>query len=148
MNQVQRNKATIRALFEAADRGDLEAVAGFYSPDYVDHDATEARSDGTTPFEATVRAFRIFLEGFPDTRHTLHDLIAEGDRVVVRLSAEATHTGEAFGQPPTGLRVRNDSIAIYRLAEGKIVERWARENRGVLDQIRAARAESPGKGAR
>jgi len=133
----ERHKELVRDLLAAADAGDMERVLSHYSPDYVDHDSGEARSGEASDFEGVRIAFSRFATAFPDTRHTIHDLIADGDRVVLRVSAEGTHTGSIAGIPPTGRTVRNDSIVIYRFAEGKIVERWCRERLGTLDQLRA-----------
>jgi predicted ester cyclase len=80
-------------------------------------------------------AFAHFQRAFPDTRHALEDLVAEGDRVVARISARGTHTGELFGYPPTGRDVTMTAIAIYRIVAGLIVERWADHGRGVLDRL-------------
>lgn len=131
-----RHKTVVRELLAAADAGDLERALSYYSTAYVDHDVSEARRDGRSHYEGVRIALSGFLAAFPDTRHTIHDLIAEGDRVVLRISAQGTHTGTIHGIPPTGRTIRNDSIVIYRLAEGKIVERWCRERRSTLEQLR------------
>lgn len=61
---------------------------------------------------------------FPDFHNTIEDLIAERDRVVARLTYHGTHRGELFGIPPTGKQVTYAGIAIFRIAEGKIVDGW------------------------
>jgi C-1 hydroxylase len=129
MSETARNKQTIRDLLAAADAGDVEGALAFYSPLYVDHDASESRAGGTSHFAALERGFRAFYAAFRGTRHTLHDLVAEGDRVAARISVESIHSGEIFGIAATGRAVRNDSIVIYRLEGGRIVERWCRERR-------------------
>ena len=135
---AERNKDVIRRLFAEADRGHLEVIEACYSPDYVDHTPSPIR--GLASGRAGVRkAFALFQRAFPDTRHTLEDLIAEGDRVVARVSARGTHTGPIFGHAPTGRVVTLMGIAIYRLVDGRIAERWAAEmGAGVLDQVGVA----------
>lgn len=59
---------------------------------------------------------------FPDWHTTIDDLIAEGDRVVVRTTSKGTHQGEMQGIPATGKPVTQNAIVIYRLSNGKIVE--------------------------
>jgi predicted ester cyclase len=135
MDPAKTNKNTLRALLSAADSGDLEGVMRCFSPAYVDHDPPPVRQSGTSHFEGARRAFEYFLAAFPDTRHSLHDLLAEGDRVAARISAVGTHLGELFGIAPTGQRIENESLVIYRFEDGLIVERWCRERRGVLDQL-------------
>lgn len=129
----------VEALYAVADTGRLEDVETFFSPDFIDHNANSSRSTGDTDRNRMIAAFREFQAGFPDTRHTLHDVIAEGDRVALRVSAEGTHTGTAFGHAATGGRFRNDSIVIYRIEDGRIAEKWSRESRGVLDQLSGPR---------
>jgi predicted ester cyclase len=64
--------------------------------------------------------------------------VAEGDRVVARISARATHTGELFGKAPTGKVVTMTGIAIHRIVDGRIAERWAEQSLGVLEQLSIA----------
>lgn len=135
MDEAQRNKQVIRALLAAVDAGDLETVLSFYAPSYVDHDASESRATETTHREALVHAFRAFYGAFEGTEHTIHDLIAEGDRVAARLSATAVHTGEILGVAATHRAISNESLVIYRLEDGKIVERWCRERRTTRDLL-------------
>jgi predicted ester cyclase len=82
------------------------------------------------------------LRGFPDLHVTIEDkLIAEDDMVVARLTLTGTHTGPFAGQPGGGQRVRWSSIRIYRIADGKVVETWAMQDRlGLLQQLDAIAA--------
>ena len=124
------NKARLRNLLLASDEGDIDRALGFYAPDYVDHDTTEARESSTgTPLEGLREAFRLFAAAFSETGHTLHDAIEEGDRLAARISVQARHTGALWGYGPSGRIVRNDSIVIYRFVDGRIRERWCRERR-------------------
>jgi len=73
-----------------------------------------------------------------DVRFTIEDLIAEGDRVVVRWRWRATHAGTFNGHPATGKAVSNTGTVIYQLAGDKIVRAWLEADRlGVLQQIGA-----------
>jgi predicted ester cyclase len=78
----------------------------------------------------------MYFAGIPDLSAKLEDLVAEGDKVVVRFTAEGTHDGTLLGVPPTGKRMRISGISIYRLAEGKFVEHWEEGDRlGLLQQL-------------
>ena len=133
-DSCERNKDVIRRLLAEVDRGNLDVVDTCYSPGYVDH--TPSPIDGLAGGRDGVRkAFAVFHQAFPDTRHTIEDLVAEGDRVVARISARGTHTGELFGHAPTGRVVTLTAIAIYRVVAGQIVERWADQGTGVLEQL-------------
>lgn len=120
----------LRDLLTASDAGDIDAALEFYSRDYVDHDVTEARqAAGGDALQALGDAFRLFRAAFTDTRHTVHDVVEEGDRVAARISVEARHTGALWGFAPTGRILRNDSIVIDRFVDGRVRERWCRERR-------------------
>ena len=68
------------------------------------------------------------LIGMPDYHTKIEDLIAEGDKVVARVSMTGTHIGDFYGIPPTGRRVNLTGIFIVRIADGKIVEHWGEED--------------------
>ncbi|MBX9600322.1 MAG: ester cyclase [Bryobacteraceae bacterium] len=141
MTEQELNKQRIRDLLAAVDAGDLDKALAFYSPDYFDHDRSEARAAGDTHRAALEHAFRVFSAAFSDTRHRIDDLLADGDRVAARISVEARHTGEVFGIPPTGRVIRNDSLVIYRFQQGLLRERWCRERhstRSLLLETEAA----------
>jgi steroid delta-isomerase-like uncharacterized protein len=65
---------------------------------------------------------------FPDIHFDLEDVLAEGDKVVIRWTCTGTHRGEFRGIAPTGKRVSFPGMNIYRLRDGKIVERWGVED--------------------
>jgi steroid delta-isomerase-like uncharacterized protein len=137
------NKEAIRRLFVEVDRGNIDVVADYYTPDYVDHTPSPIRRQAGGR-DGIRQVLALFQRAFPDTRHTVEDLIAEGDKVVARVSARATHTGELFGHPPTGKIVTLSGITIYRLADGRIAERWAEHGVGLLEQLGIAPPE-PGR---
>ena len=73
---------------------------------------------------------------FPDVHFTVHELLAEGDKVVARWSYVATNTGPFLGRPATGRRVTDQGIDIFRIEGGKIVEMWvAQDSLGLLHQL-------------
>jgi predicted ester cyclase len=130
---AEANKDLIRRLLAEVDRGNDDVVEGYYSPDYVDHAPTSVRRQAGP--DGIARTFAALRRAFPDTRHTIEELIAEGDRVVARVSARATHTGELFGHQPTGKLVSLSSITIYRIVDGRIAERWSEQSLGLLEQL-------------
>ena len=65
-----------------------------------------------------------FLSAFHDTQITIEELIAEGDKVVSRVSMNGTHKGEFDGIPPTGKVFTISAFTIFRLVDGRIVEEW------------------------
>ena len=131
---TEKNKALIRHLLEEMDKGNLSVIDEYYAPNYIDHNPTLVRNLAAG-VEGIKMAFRIFYNAFPDTKHVVEDLIAEGDRVVARLSVRGTHTGELMGVAPTGKQVSQTAIAIYRIKDGRIVEKWSPHDKGILEQL-------------
>ena len=67
----------------------------------------------------------LFRKAFPDKHITINDSMAEGDKVMVKLTCFGTHRGEFMGMPATGNPIEYEEVLIFRLKDGKIVEHWA-----------------------
>jgi predicted ester cyclase len=81
---------------------------------------------------------RAFYTAFPDYTHTPEEILAVGDRVVLRTTNRATHSGDFQGIAPTGRRIVFGQIAIYRMADGKIAEVWEEADLlGLMQQLGA-----------
>jgi steroid delta-isomerase-like uncharacterized protein len=80
----------------------------------------------------------MFRRAFPDYRDTVHDIVAEGDKVVVRWTLNGTHEGDFLGTQATGKRVTTSGISIFRLADGKITDDWT-----VIDMAGLMRQTAP-----
>ena len=117
------NKTLIRRHFDAIwNQGQLAVADEIVSPAYVSHLPLPGQPSGIAGFKYAVQLLRA---SFPDLQLTIEDLIAEGDRVVARLTARGTHRAAFRGIPPTGREVVWTGIRIFRIADGKIVEHWA-----------------------
>ncbi len=106
-------------------RGDQAALEELLDPDFVDHDALPGQGPGREGHKQILAAFR---GAFPDLNVTTEDIVAEGEKVVSRWTARGTHQGELLGIAPTGNGVTIKGIDVLRVAEGRIVERWAQFN--------------------
>ncbi len=106
-------------------RGDQAALEELLDPDFVDHDALPGQGPGREGHKQILAAFR---SAFPDLNVTTEDIVAEGEKVVSRWTARGTHQGELLGIAPTGNGVTIKGIDVLRVAEGRIVERWAQFN--------------------
>ncbi len=79
---------------------------------------------------------RMVTAAFPDNRHEVEEVIAEGDKVVLRCTLTGTHEGAFMGIPPTGREMEVTEIHVYRLEDGKAVEhRVGRDNLGAMRQL-------------
>jgi predicted ester cyclase len=122
---LEENKMLVRREQEELwnHTGNLDAAEELFAPGQVEAARQEAAD---------------FRRGFPDVVSTIEDLIAEGDKVVARWRARATHQGEYVGIPPTGKEVEFTGISVYRIEGGKIAESWTVEDElGLLRQIGA-----------
>lgn len=131
MTSTEANKATYLRLLDAGNGNDVatltKCIDEVIDPDVLLH--VPARI-GSTGAQAVKDIMTMFRRAFPDIQTTAEDLIAEGDKVVVRQTISGTHRGEYMGIAPTGRSVRYDEIFVYRFANGRIVEVW-----GVVDVL-------------
>lgn len=130
---TEQNKQLVRRFYAAIDAGDLDAMDELVAEDYVDH--------SPPPFplppgrEGLKQAFRLFWEATPGT-HEIEDQIAEGDKVVTRLTAVGKHQGDLPGAPATGNDMRMTATVIHRIADGRLAEKWSdKDNLALVQQI-------------
>ena len=115
------NKELLRRFYkEVYVDWNMALVDAVVSPRFVSHDWAAGLA-GPQAFRSYYSAIR---SAVPDARYVVDDLIAEGDEVMVRWRMLGTHTGAFNGIPPTGGQITLRGIAVYRLEDGKMVERW------------------------
>ena len=127
----EENKALARRSWESVDNPDT--LGEVYAPDVVWHNP-EGDIRG---LEEAKQFVAMFETAFPDISATVEDVVAEGDKVVSRVTIRGTHQGEVeeFG-PPTGRRVEVQGLSLHRIEDGKIVEEWnSYDNLSVLQQL-------------
>ncbi|MCU1456335.1 MAG: ester cyclase [Actinomycetia bacterium] len=131
---IQANKALVQAFIDALfTGGDPRAVDDYLADDFVNHDPPFGVSADR---EGMRSAGEMFRKVFPDWHSDLHALVAEGDIVVERFTASGTQQGEFMGVAPTGRTISLPGINIFRIADGRIVERWGRlDDLGLLQQL-------------
>jgi len=129
----EHNKAIVRRLFDDVWNGRrLETIEELYAPEFV------ADYRPYAPLRVGHQAIRDMVQrawaAFPDYHEELEELVAEGDKVVVRLTITGTQNGPWGPLPPTGKPVRFEEIIILRIVDGKVVEQ-----RGIPDNLNALR---------
>ena len=132
LNLEEANKATVRRIYqECLNQGNLEVADQLIAPGYVNQSA----NGGTGP-ESFKEMANHLRSAFPDIHFTIHDLIAENDRVVVSWTWEGTHQGRFNQFSPTGKRVQQEGNVIYRLEGEKVVDVKVQVDRfGFLQQL-------------
>jgi steroid delta-isomerase-like uncharacterized protein len=130
-----RNKQLLRKAAAALDEGDLDTFRDLLSPDYVYHSADFPEAPPMDR-DSIIELIKAFSAAFPDMTRVIEDLVAEGDKVAGRMTAQATHKGEFRGIPATGRKVTYSSIHMATIVEGKLKESWVMENcLGFMQQI-------------
>src|SRR5438132_478772 len=121
------NRELARRYYEAVlNEGDLDALDEMAAADYSEHDPLPGQGMGRQGLKDRASMIR---EAFGQ-RFTIEDMVAEGDRVVVRWTGSGTHTGEFMGIPPTGKSFTIAGIDIHRIEDGRLAEHWH-----VVDQL-------------
>jgi steroid delta-isomerase-like uncharacterized protein len=84
------------------------------------------------------KSYSVFLAAFPDLWINVVGTVAEGDQVVVRWTASATHLGDGLGFPATGRKVAFRGMSWFRIQDGKLMEGWDSWNpTGLIESLRA-----------
>jgi len=115
---LEENKAIIHRFIEAYNKRKMDLFDDLVASDYVAH------THQIKGLESLKQLFRAGFNAFPDWHETIEDIIAEGDKVWVRLTYTGTQTGEFRGLAPTGKKITTMGLMIYRIVNGKLVEGW------------------------
>lgn len=125
----EENKAIVERYIRSAwNERDFSVAEEVVDENVVFHD--QVRDGDLPPGREGMRvAMDRFNTGFPDFMMDIHEMVAEGDIVVIRWSAVGTHAGDVNGFPATGRVVTLYAISMVRLKDGHIVEGWQETDR-------------------
>ena len=122
-----QNKAVVQRYWDGKwNERRPEILDELQTPNVVYH-GTSMDMNGIEEYK---QIYSSFLSAFHDTQLVVEDLIAEGDKVMSRVSMNCTHKGEFEGIPPTGKVLTVSAFTVFRLVDGKIAEEWE-----VLDEL-------------
>ena len=140
---AEHYKTLVRRFFEAFEdvsrgKADLDTFDKMLAPDFISHDKLiPGQQPGREGFK---QALAELLATFSNTRFLFEDQVAEGDKVVSRLSVRQTHDRrELMDVAPTGRVETHKAILIHRISEGKIAEEWSLATLGL--KLRGRRLE-------
>lgn len=141
----EQNKAVVRRIFEdhwnkknAALVGELFApTVSLHTPDGV-----------LTGLEGASLLLQTYQTAFPDFHLTIEDVVAEGDKVIVRYAFTGTHRGSLADIPASGKRANvTNGFSMFRVVAGKVSEgNFAWDKYALLQQL-GALAPSAAAGA-
>jgi len=122
------NKAVVGRYYdEVLNQRKVDLIGELAAEDYVEHDPFPGHGNGRSDLKARAG---LILGAFNPLVFTVEDVVAEGDRVVVRWSQTGTHSGNFMGIPPTGKEFTIAGIDIHAVREGRMAEHWH-----VVDQL-------------
>jgi steroid delta-isomerase-like uncharacterized protein len=139
-NQIlSDNKAIVlRSEAELWSKGNLAVADELYAPKFICHFVQGTEWKGIQGIKSEVAGHRA---AFPDWNERVDDIIAEGDRVVIRFTSSGTQKGEFAGMAPNGKTVAIHEAAIYKIVDGKIVEQWGfPDTQSLMQQLMAPAA--------
>jgi steroid delta-isomerase-like uncharacterized protein len=126
---LDENKRVARAFIDRVFvRGEPEAIDELATEDFTPH-TFGTMQPGRQPLKEVLPRM---AQGLKDPRFDIEDVIAEGDRVAVRLTARATHVGDYMGMPASGNRYAIPEIHIFRIRDGQVSEHWHAFDRAAL----------------
>jgi steroid delta-isomerase-like uncharacterized protein len=130
----EENKALVRRFYAEIDKGNIDAMDELVADEYVDH-SPPPFPGLTTGRDGLKQVFKLFWEATPGY-HQIDDQIAEGDKVVTRLTAIGTHEADLPGIPRTGNKLEMTATVMHRIEDGKLVEKWSNKDVfGFLQQL-------------
>jgi len=137
---TQENKVLVRRFIdEVFVKGNPDAVDKLVTTDFTPHSWGKMPS-GIEPLKQAIRRVHA---GLTDVNFKIEDMIAEEDRIAVRVTAHGTHTGEFMGMPATGKAYTISETHIFHVRDGKIAEHW--RDADMLGMMQQLGASSPSK---
>ncbi|HEY9048361.1 MAG TPA: ester cyclase [Ohtaekwangia sp.] len=127
--ETQANKETIRKIYAAMNTRNTESLRNSIAEEYTSATGTQGAAGFQEPLA-------ILIKAFPDIHWNIEDLVAEGDKIVVKQKVTGTHANQFQYIAPTGNSIVNDGIAIYTFRQGKVAGSQVYTDRlGFLQQL-------------
>jgi predicted ester cyclase len=120
---IEKNKqVVIQFNKEFFESGNTEITKELLADNFVNHTAPP---NAPTDASVMIQFITGFHKGFSNVSVQIHEVLGEGDKVSLRKTITATHTGEFTGKMPTGKKVEMNVIEIDILKDGKITDHWS-----------------------
>lgn len=135
---LEQNKDLVRRYVNAVlINQDFSNFDEFAAPGFhIDRSAIPYMIEGAEGLGAQMD---MLYKAFPDLKIRIADMVAEGNKVVVRFEAPGTHTGDFMGIPPSNAKVVWKGLVMYEVIDGKITQAWANwDDFGLIEQVKAA----------
>jgi predicted ester cyclase len=121
----EQNKEVVRNFFAALDKNNFVVLKELLSDDFALQAPGLAELWG---LDEIIQAVKVHYASFPDWKHGIEDMVAEGEKVAVRLVQNGTHTAPYEGILPTNKKVIMPTQCLFAVVAGKVKEFWVVEN--------------------
>lgn len=130
----ERNVELIKSwLIEVWNKGNLTRIDTIFAPNCIEHRRGRQFEEKPEDIKADVMKWR---QGYSDYENEIGDILADGDKVAVRFRFRGTNDGPFGEEPPTGRTIEATEIVIWRLENGRVVEKWEEfDSVGFLQQL-------------
>ncbi len=109
---------------EVWNKSNAAAIDDLCTDNVVGHGLVDAQGNEVNTREGFKSFYQAFRGAFPDIHVDVLETATEGDNVVARCLVRATHTGEGFVVPPTGIQVEFTGMSWVKVKDSKIKESW------------------------
>ncbi|MEU1811846.1 ester cyclase [Micromonospora sp. WMMD1076] len=116
---LAENKERCLQMVAAWNRWELNGIIEHWAPDVVHYS-----EDAVVDTDEMIRRMEGGLQAFPDLHLDVKSILAEGDRVALRITITATQKGQFGDLPPTNKQVTWHIVEELRFVDGKVVEHW------------------------
>ena len=116
---AEENKKKCLQMVAAWNRWELRGIIDHWADDVVHYSENEP-----VDTDEMIRRMEGGLIAFPDLHLDVKSILAEGDRVSLRITITATHQGPFGDLAPTGRAVTWHIVEELRFVDGKVVEHW------------------------
>ncbi len=120
--KLKANKQVVSNWVKELNRSNLAYLDQAIHKDFVDHNPFPGVPATKAGYISLLT--KAHKEWFPGIQVKIEDMVAEGDKVAVRLSVKAKHQGNVMGAPATGKELAWGAYGIYRVQDGQLIERW------------------------
>ena len=110
----EQNKELTKKVFEEIDKQNFDVIDEFFTEGYIAHFPPYPDSK----LEAFKQSLQETYSALPDYTHTIEDIVAKGDKVIVRLTNRGT-------EKASGKKIEFPVILMSKIADGKVIETWA-----------------------
>lgn len=130
------NKALVDEFFERINDRDLGVIDELCADGFAVEITRKGADRAAIGIEGVKAMYEEYYAAFPDFRHDVDEVVAEGDLVAVFLTTSGTHEGEFRGIRPTGSEIEIEDTGLIRIEDGEIVDlRPLSDMLGLFEQL-------------